>query len=124
MATYNSFEELDCWQKCRKTRIWVHIFIKENLSLLDQDLIQNLKRASRSTTRNLAEGFGRFHFKDNIRFCRISLGSLFELREDLLICIDETRISSEQVDLGLNLIQASIKSVLGYINYLKHRSKK
>ena len=122
MGTYKSFEELDCWQKCRELRIWVNKFLKSNLKDLDDDLIQNMRRASRSTTRNLAEGFGRFHFKDNIRFCRISLGSLFELKEDIIICLDETKIPREEIETGLKFIRMAISSVIGYINYLKSKS--
>ncbi|MGI9547698.1 MAG: four helix bundle protein [Flavobacteriaceae bacterium] len=114
---------MDCWQKCRSLRIWVHNFLQINQGVLDDDLIQNLRRASRSTTRNLAEGFGRFHFKDNIRFCRISLGSLFEIKEDIIIVLDENRIKIEESKDGLQLVHKSIKSVLGYINYLKSKSK-
>ena len=119
MGTYKTFEELDCWQKCRQLHIWVHQFIIVNTRQLDDDLVQNLKRASRSTTRNIAEGFGRFHFKDNIRFCRITLGSLFELKDDILTCVSERRVEKEDINIGLKLISDAIISVKGYIIYLR-----
>ena len=122
MGTYKSFEELDCWQKCRELRVWVNKFLNSNLNDLDDDLIQNMRRASRSITRNLAEGFGRFHFKDNIRFCRISLGSVFELKEDIIICLDEKKIKEEDVLEGFQLVKMAITSVIGYIKYLKSKS--
>lgn len=100
----------------------MHYFLLKNLGKLDDDIAQNMKRASRSTTRNIAEGFGRFHFKDNIRFCRISLGSLFEIKDDIIICLDEKRTDKEKVDEGLKLVHYSIISVLGYIKYLKSKS--
>ena len=124
MSTYKTFEELDCWQKCRRVRLWVYHFLIKNFSQLDEDLVQNLKRASRSSTRNIAEGFGRFYFKDNIRFCRIALGSLFELKDDILICVDEKRVEKKEIEHGLKLILNAIISVKGYINYLKASTNK
>ena len=37
-----------------------------------------LVRCADSIAANLSEGYGRFHFKDNQRFCYYSRGSLFE----------------------------------------------
>jgi four helix bundle protein len=80
---------------------------------------QNLRRASRSITRNIAEGFGRYHFKENMQFCRISRGSLFEIKDDLIICMDEQLVSQVDISEGIELINVAIKSLNGYINYLK-----
>ncbi|MBT8220932.1 MAG: four helix bundle protein [Bacteroidia bacterium] len=97
MASYGSFEELDCWKKCRKVRIWVEELINNKISKHDFDMIQNIRRAARSSTRNIAEGFGRHHHKENIQFCRISRGSLFEIKEDLNICCDEGNLKKEDI---------------------------
>ena len=118
MASYNSFEELDCWKKCRQVRIWLGVFINENIDRRDFDMRSNLKRASRSITRNIAEGFGRYHFKENVQFCRISRGSLFEIKEDLNICVDEAQVRAEEIEEGMELIDNAIKSLNGYIKYL------
>lgn len=66
MASYTSFEELDCWQKCRSVKVWVDNFLKAKIPRRDFDMQQNLRRAARSTTRNIADGFGRYHHKENI----------------------------------------------------------
>ena len=79
---------------------------------------QNMRRAARSTARNIVEGFGRFHFKENIQFCRISRGSLFEIKDDLLSCVDEKLVSSRDIAEGIQLIDQAIHSVPGYVKYL------
>ena len=79
---------------------------------------QNLKRASRSATRNIAEGFGRYHYKENIQFCRISRGSLFEIKDDLIICVDEAQVKAEETKEGVELVDKAIASLNGYIKYL------
>jgi len=119
MGSYKSFEELDCWQKCREVRKWVDEFLKTKIDKRDFDMHQNLRRFARSTTRNIAEGFGEFHFKENIQFCRISRGSLFEIKDDLIICVDKKSVSDEEILEGMKLVNQAIHSLNGYLKYLK-----
>jgi len=58
-------------------------------------LTDQLIRASRSITNNIAEGYGRFHFKENIQFCRISRGSIYECIDHLYCCLDEKLINCD-----------------------------
>jgi four helix bundle protein len=81
-----------------------------------------MKRAARSTTQNIAEGFGRFHYKENLQFCRISRGSLYELIDDLITSIDEGLISKEDYELGRNKIANALALLNGYINYLNRKA--
>jgi len=48
-------------------------------------LSDQMIRASRSSTANIAEGYGRFHFQENIQFCRQARGSLYELIDHTLV---------------------------------------
>jgi four helix bundle protein len=59
----------DIWQIVIK---WDY-FSKETLG-------KQLIRAVDSVAANLSEGFGRFHFKENINFSYYSRGSLFETK--------------------------------------------
>ncbi|MCL6268280.1 four helix bundle protein [Flagellimonas myxillae] len=122
MPSYNSFEELECWQKCRRVRIWVEKFLNDKIDNKDFDMVQNLRRAARSTTRNIAEGFGRFHFKENIQFCRISRGSLFEIKDDLIICLDKNKVTQTEIAPGIKLVNEALHSVNGYIKYLNSKT--
>ena len=81
-------------------------------------IVDNMKRAARSTTQNIAEGFGRFHYRENLQFCRISRGSLFELTDDLITSLDEGFISKEDYDLGREKISTALALLNGYISYL------
>ena len=82
MATMElrTFEDLKCWQACRRLRLFVAKEVvpalpaEERFRLGDQVL-----RAARSTTANLAEGYGRFHYMDNAKFCSNSRGSCWEV---------------------------------------------
>ena len=76
-------------------------------------------RASRSITANIAEGYGRFHYQENIQFCRQAKGSLYELVDHVIVAYDEQYIKEEEMDSYKNAIYAVIKKLNGYIKYLQ-----
>jgi len=81
-------------------------------------LTSQLKRASRSITNNLAEGYGRFHFKENAQFCRQSRGSLYEVKDHLIIALDENYITRQEFDEAIIQYEKCILLLNGYISYL------
>ena len=56
-----SFEDLDCWKACREIRKYVMILIKKFPKEEKYALTDGMRRSSRSTTENIAEGYGRYH---------------------------------------------------------------
>jgi four helix bundle protein len=116
-----SFEDLQCWQACREVRIFITELINGYPKEEQYSIVDNMKRAARSTTQNIAEGFGRFHYKENLQFCRISRGSLFELADDLITSIDEGFITKEDYELGRNKISNALALLNGYIKYLNSK---
>jgi len=120
MPYFKSFEELDCYKKCRLVRNWIYSFIK-NHKIKDRDIVQNITRAGRSTTRNIAEGFGRYHIKENLQYCRISCGSLHEILDDFNILEDENHCKKQGLVEGRILVYQALKSTKGYINYQKSK---
>ena len=121
MATLNSFEELECWKACRELRLYVMDLSKKFPDHEKFDLTSNMKRAARSTTRNIAEGFGRHHDKENLRFCRISRGSLTEIIDDFLIAREENYITEEEYNKGREITHKAISILNGYIRYLNKK---
>ena len=81
-----------------------------------------MRRASRSVTHNIAEGFGRFYYKENIQFCRISRGSLSELLDQLITAFDEGYINRDTYNKIRSQIESCSSVLNGYINYLKKAS--
>jgi len=115
-GSFKNFEDLDCWKACRDVRQFIAEIIKKYPKDEKYRLVDNMLRASRSTTHNIAEGFGRFHFQENIQFCRHSRGSLHELKDQLICSLDEGLINTEKYKKGIERIKKATALVNGYIN--------
>jgi four helix bundle protein len=118
---YKSFEDLEVYKSAREFRKKIYKLIKglppeEKFNLADQ-----MRRASLSLTNNIGEGHGRYHFQENIQFCRISRGSLMELIDDLNTCIDEEYFPLDYLE-DLKAEGYTVNKMLnGYIAYLEKR---
>ncbi len=120
--SFKSFEDLQCWQACREVRIFISELVKSYPKEERFSIVDNMKRAARSATQNIAEGFGRFHYKENIQFCRVSRGSLYELTDDLITSIDEGFINKKDYELGRSKISNALALLNGYTSYLNRKA--
>ena len=91
------FTDIEAWKLARELRIAVYRVIKKLPIEERYDLASQLRRAAISCTANIAEGYGRFHFQENVQFCRISIWGLTE---------------------------NTIRILDGYIRYLKNQQSK
>jgi four helix bundle protein len=120
-----TFEDLECWRKCRELRLFVAKEVvpalpkKEQYRLGDQFL-----GAARSTTANIAEGYGRFHYLDNAKFCSNSRGSCWEVLDHLITASDECLLPSSVVSQGKSLVHEAVKLLNGYMNYLQRAASR
>ena len=115
----NNFEELEVWKECRNLRIQVSIVVKTFPVEKKYRMIDQLIRASRSITANIAEGHGRFHYQENIQFCRQARGSLSETLDHFICAFDEKYISTDQLNIFRNQYYLCLKILNGYIAYLQ-----
>ena len=118
MEQIHSFEGLECWKACTDFRKFINGIIKKLPIEERYGLASQMRKASRSVTNNIAEGYGRFHYKENAQFCRQSRGSLYELKDDLIIALDEEYIIQNEYEEGVQKFEKSVQLLNGYINYL------
>jgi four helix bundle protein len=115
----SDFTDLETWQFARRLRKELHV-VRSFPSDERYSLSSQIKRASISVTANLAEGFGRYSYQENIQFCRQSRGSLYELRDHLTTALDAGYISDAKYqELDAQAISA-IRLVNGYIRATKN----
>ena len=119
-----TFEDLEVWQMARQVRKELYQILK---SLPDEErynLASQMRRAAVSLTANIAEGYGRFHFKENIQCCRIARGSAYELIDHLIACQDQLYLSDQQI-IGLREALFSVIRLLnGYIRSIAAHARK
>jgi four helix bundle protein len=116
-------------QGLKKLQVWVRAkdyavkIYKQVLPLLPSEekwsLNQQLRRSSLSISANIAEGYGRFYYQDNVRFCYNARGSMEETLSHLIFAFEvnfipgalynELEKEGEEVEKMLN----------GYISFLK-----
>lgn len=120
MEKSNSFEDLICWQKAYELKLRIKKEVLPNFPRHEQfELKSQILRATRSSTANIAEGWGRFHYLDSNKFYYNSRGSLAEILDHLIESKDEEYISKDLfLDLKSQVLEA-IRVLNGYIFYLK-----
>lgn len=83
-------------------------------------LSAQIRRAASSVTANLAEGYGRFSYQENLQFCRQSRGSVYELRDHLTTALDARYIADETYKRLDAMAISVIRLVNGYIRSTKN----
>ena len=119
--TSSTFEDLEVWKLARDLRKMISSLVKTFPADEKYRLTDQMIRASRSVTANIAEGYGRYHYQENIQFCRQSRGSLYEILDHLTVALNEGYIIEKIFnDLREDVFEI-IKKLNGYIQYLKKR---
>lgn len=120
--SWQSFESLEVYKLCRLFRQKISNTIECSFPKKERFLLtQQILRSSRSVTANIAEGHGRFHYRENIQFCRISRGSLVETFEHLYCALDENYITEKEFIELKREYENCLKLLNGYIKYLQSR---
>ena len=119
-----SFEDLEVYKLARKFSDKVNQLIKKLPKEEEYNLKKQMRRAKLSVTNNIAEGFGRYHYQENIQFCRESRGSICELIDDFNECHDNGYTDQTYRDELKNEAYHLIKVLNGYISSIKMQKSK
>jgi four helix bundle protein len=83
-----SFTNLDVWKQAHKLVLMMYEMTKGFPKEEQFGLTNQLRRAVVSVTSNIAEGFSRISYKDKAHFYSMSLGSLSEVQNQILVARD------------------------------------
>ena len=83
------------------------------------NLNQQLRRSSLSISANIAEGYGRYYYQDNVRFCYLARGSLEETLSHLVFAFEAKHIPEELYNELESEGEEIDKMLNGYIAFLK-----
>lgn len=120
MSTYNHYYELPVYKICRNFRKKISAAARKYFPKTEEYLLKaQVLDSSRSVTSNIAEGFGRFHYQENIQFCRLSRGSLAETLEHMITAYDDKYITKDILGEINKDYKECLKQLNGYIKILK-----
>ncbi len=115
------FKNLDVWRQGAKIAKLVYQSSKSFPKEETFGLTSQIRRASVSVISNIAEGCGRNHTKDTLRFLYISRGSLYEVECQNELAKDFGYIGMSSYELTYLNIQKCKKILNGFIAY--HKTK-
>ena len=116
-------ESLKVWQKAMELAVKIcRELVPEFPKVEDWALSSQLRRSAQSISANIAEGYGRFYYQENIRFCYIARGSLEETLSHLIMAHKLGYLSQGELQSYQQEIDEIRRMLNGYIGFLK-RSK-
>jgi four helix bundle protein len=116
------FEDLECYQLALQVlrvgyRVVGRLPSEEKYNLADQ-----MRRAAVSVALNIAEGYGRYHYLDSLRFYYIARGSLNETLSGFITC-NEVGYTSGELPNQRELCHSALRSLNGYIRYVRQQQQ-
>jgi len=116
-------------QGLKRLKVWVRAkdfalkIYEQILPLLPPEekwnLNQQLRRSSLSISANIAEGYGRYYYQDNVRFCYLARGSLEETLSHLVFAFEAKHIPEDLYNELESEGEEIDKMLNGYIAFLK-----
>ena len=122
MATFQSFEEIEAWQKARELVHEVYRISNDGLFSKDFGLCNQIRRASVSIMSNIAEGFERSGTNEFVQFLAIAKGPVGEVRSQLYIASDQGYIDKDTFDKLVSLATEVSRMISGLMSYLRKSS--
>ena len=118
----HGFEDLDCYQLALQVLKEAYKVANRLPAIERYNLADQMRRAAVSVTLNIAEGYGRYHYLDKLRFFYIARGSLDETLSGFIDCqalgyTNEAKLTGQR-----DLCHRGLQALNGYIRFV-HRQR-
>ncbi|MFT4681809.1 MAG: four helix bundle protein [Flavobacteriales bacterium] len=117
----HKLSDLQVWVKARGLAKEIYLITGKLPDAEKFGLISQMRRAAVSVASNIAEGAGRNSDKEFIRFLAIAFGSSYEIKTQLLICVDLGFLDEKEVDQLLSEIDEVERMIWGLQKAIKSR---
>ena len=111
------FEDLQVWQLARRLMLACHDLADRLPPQERYDLVSQIRRSSKSVMANIAEGYGRYHYLDCLRFFYFARGSLTETINHIITAHDLKYINDVKYQELYELGRETERTLNGYISY-------
>ncbi len=113
------FEDLECYQLALRVMVNAHEMATQLPPTEKYDLVGQVQRSSKSTPANIAEGYGRYHYLDSLKFYANARGSLYETRSHFITASTLNYIQHDYFAALYGLTQQAERALNGYMAYVR-----
>jgi four helix bundle protein len=119
---YKSFEEMPLWQQAHALAVTIHELSASFPRQEEYGLTSQLRRAAVSIPANVAEAFGRYHYRDKLNFYYHSRGSACEVRSHLLYARDVGYLAADDFNRIVHALETIVQQLNAVIATIRHSS--
>jgi len=116
------FEDLECYQLALQVMQEAYRIAGGLPATEKYGLVSQMRRASISVVLNIAEGYGRYHYLDSLRFYYIARGSLDETLSAFIAC-DKLQYTQSELQKQRELCYSNLRSLNGFIRYIRKQQQ-
>jgi four helix bundle protein len=113
------FEDLECYKLALDVVVNAHAFARQLPPEEKYDMAPQIRRASKSITANIAEGYGRYHYLDSLKFYSIARGSLNETLGHFINASALGYIEQSYFEQIHKLIRQTEQTLNGFMSYVR-----
>jgi len=115
------FRDLEVYQLANKLTLDIYGLVGTKIQQTERfGITDQLKRASISIGANIAEGFGRYHTKEYIKFLYIARGSLMEVWHFLILSKDLEYLGDiSNLEQSINILAVKLNNLISAISNKK-----
>jgi four helix bundle protein len=115
------FETLNCYKLALKL-LTASYKLSDELPAYERfNLADQLRRSALSILLNIAEGYGRYHYLDKLRFFYFARGSLCETLSSFIAASSIGYITDDQLKWVRETENEAEKALNGYIHYIREQ---
>ncbi len=118
----SNFEKLEIYQLAEKLADEIWFIVKDWDNFAKDTIAKQIVRSTDSVGANIAEGNGRFNYKDNRRFIKIARGSLNETRHWSRRAYTRNLLTTEEIERLKPLVEKLTLKLNGYLRSLANAS--
>jgi four helix bundle protein len=118
-----NFYDLKVWQDAHKLTLEIYKETKKFPKDEQFGLVSQMRRAASSITANIAEGFGRFHYKEKAKFYQQARASTAELQDHIFLSQDLNYLIKQKARDLFQQANLILKELNGLINSINKQLK-
>ena len=116
----NSFEDLLAWKLAFEIAKQVYASSNHFPDSERYGLTAQVRRSASSIPANIAEGFGRYTYKEYLRFLVYARGSIAETQSHLMLAFANGFLSTEEFEKLNDLCRNAVKTLQGLMRHLRN----